>query len=227
MLILPLLLFQEPTRIAAQETTLNLVRVTDREEVSRPIPSEIVHFLPTSPNQPIPIDETDDQGRLSLQFTCIQGTKVQARPHDWTYMHSSKAFCRETMSFRVDSIETQKRLQANMDRAATHGDFAAAALAATELASMDKRETQQVAGEQAEFLSVVYAAKALGIDDGFAFDQAQSRLVMSVEMVDVVREYQLGAGLEVTGQLDYNTLSTMSKTTSGALRHKYYEPGGM
>ena len=227
MFSLPLLMTLVVAEAAAQEITLSQVSVIDLEEAPGPVPSEIVHFLPREPSKPVPIGDTDHYGQLALEFKCGLGTKVQARPHDSAYMYSRKAHCSSIMRFQVQPITIQVRLQENMDKAAEIGDFAAAALAATELASMDSRSPEQVAGEAAEFLSIVYAATALGVDEGLVFDKSQSRTVISAKLQAALQGFQLEAGIEVTGQLDYNTLATMSQTTSGLLRHRDYQPNRM
>jgi hypothetical protein len=198
-------------------TVLTLVLVKD--EQNRPVRSEIVHFPPDTPEKPIPLDETDHEGRLPLSFECKLGTKIQARPKEDAYLYSSKRFCRPQLDFRVTPKEVYWTLKNNLDSALEAADFATAALAATELASIGKREGVSVAGEDAEFLSYIYAAEALKVPNGVTFDQVQQKPVVAAALKDAVQSFQRQMGIEVTGKLDYVTLSTMSGTTSAALRY--------
>ena len=204
----------------AQEITLTHVRV--RDDQNKPVYSEIFLLPPTVPEQLIPLDETDKQGELKLNFVCLQGTRIQAQPYSLAFTYSKKAHCRPTLELRVDSINVMTRLQANLGKALESEDYATAVLIANELASTETREGKGVAGFQAETLAIYYAEKAFGVTGGVAFDYAQGKAVMAPVLHAKVRKYQSQMGLKMTGQLDYKTISTLAGTSSGAVRYSDY-----
>ena len=174
------------------------------------------------PEKSLPLDETDDQGELKLSFVCPQGTRIQARPYSKAYTYSKKAYCRPTLVLRVDPINVMMRLQANLDKALESVDYPTAILIANELANIETREGKGVTGRAAENRAIVYAEKAFGVTNGVVFDGAQGKMVMAPQLQAKVREYQSLNGLKETGQLDYNTVSTLAGTSSGAVRYTAY-----
>ncbi len=224
-LALAVFLVRATTSSMAQEVILTLVTV--QNDKGQPIESEIWRYPPTAPDDGFPVDVTNAQGRLDLSFACPQGPRIQARPHDAGYYNSSPRFCRSEMHLSVLSINVAMRLRANLEKAATAKDFAVASLIATELASVEPREGEGVAGTAAESLAVVYAEKAFATTDGVIFDPAQGKKVMTPVLQEKVRDFQRSEGLAVTGKLDYGTLSTLAGTSSGAVRYSDYGAGTM
>ena len=222
---LAVLLTVVPNPLKAQEITLTRVIVqNDKNEFVR---SEIVYFLPTAPLIAIPLDETDGQRDLTPYFDCPRGTKIRAQPIKLAYNFSIKKFCRPTLDLVVERKTVSVQLQENLDTTLAWKDYATAVLITNELAAIETRDGNGVFGSAAEDLAVIYAEKAFGVTGGFVFDDAQKKVVMTLKLQAKVHEYQSQNGLEETGQLDYNTVSTLAGTSSSVVRYTAYEANQM
>ena len=78
-----------------------------------------------------------------------------------------------------------------------------------------------VSGPLARNFAIVFAERALGVDDGVQFSRRQGRVVMTDRLLEAVQEFQNENHLANTGALNYPTLSALSGKTSAQL---YYEP---
>jgi hypothetical protein len=208
----------------ADDLILSLVNVQD--DKGNPVVSEIWQIPAVAPDQAFSLGETDRDGTIEPGFPCSVGIRIQARPNDETFSYSKRVHCRSQLSLRVDPIDVVMRLQDNLEKAVTAEDFASASIIATELASTES-PAGGVTGLAAASLAIVYAERAFDVTDGTVYDPQQGMEVMTPELKGKILSFQRNNNLKETGNLDYNTLSTLSGTTSGAVRYQVYGAGQM
>ena len=204
-----------PSLTMAQNATGPITVKVVHAESGKPVHSIIVAFPPDDGS---PKGATDSNGEMSLA-TCVQGMMIQAWPEEDTYHYSRKVFCQESeILLRVTTRRVASILQTNLEKAVVAAEWGVAALAANELSWLNLRDGEGVAGAEAERLTYVYSAQALGVAESFSFDRVQGWNVMAPALKDAIYEFQSESGIKVNGKLDYITLYNLSGTTSAALR---------
>lgn len=154
--------------------------------------------------------DTDSDGVFLYEHTCNLGELVIAEPKSQLYQ-SGVAVCsksNDTVALKV----TWKPLYANLIRKRDHfisvGDYATAALTSNEIAA---RTVDISDANREKVVTLESLAKHLELSESFtavAYDPQQKREVATPQFVDAIKEFQVSKGLNASGVVDYETLST-------------------
>ncbi|NOI02047.1 peptidoglycan-binding protein [Vibrio kanaloae] len=151
-------------------------------------------------------------GYVQVEFTCglLETLVVYPVVHRAYYYDTFEC----PVSINTVSLRSNKRqvnLVKNAEWSIDKGDFGTAALAYTEAAYRLSTKNQN----RQEFLALEVnaynaAANYFSVSESTVFDVKQNKPVMSSQLKQAIIELQSEKGLQVTGNLDFQTLSTMS-----------------
>ena len=209
--------------ISANSETIT-IRVVDSDSPLVPVPSMIFKKPPAEGEE---VKETSDLGVAIVDIECGDLNRVQARPLSKAYEFSRWLSCRDSASvtMEVSSIAVATNLREKLVQAWQSGDLAAAVHIENELSWTIPREPGIIGGEDAATLAFVHLAKVLGARRSHAFDPLQGVQVMAPELQDKLTTYQQRFGISASGSLDYATVNSLSRRSSGELRHAPLERG--
>lgn len=170
---------------------------------------------------------TDDSGTISIDSPCHTGEQIKACPVNPLY-YEGLADCSPNQKPLI-VIVTKKAFAINLEWNAkeyeTNERFGDAAIVYSEIAA----RYQKIEPEKANIAKKkVYEMFAEAIETPndikvLNYDKKQGMKVLTPEFVDYLKEYQKQKSIPVTGAIDFNTLSTQSDVSIGAvLSNKMY-----
>ncbi|MBU2895805.1 peptidoglycan-binding domain-containing protein [Vibrio hepatarius] len=170
------------------------------------------------------VSATGQDGYLVKEFSCEILEKIIVTPiNHRAYYYDSYDCPIKKKIISLKSNKRQRNLVKNAQSSFHKGDFGTAALAYTE-AAFRLSSTNQSRQEYIELEVKAYDSIAhyLSIEESTVFDTKQNKPVMSQKLKKAILDFQVQKGLKTTGELDFQTLSTVSsKTLSEVL---FYSP---
>ena len=161
--------------------------------------------------------KTDDEGNFALSQGCKMNTFVLAKPCNPFY-HEGKQICGATnmkISIRVTKKAFLANLEWNAEQFEESGKTAKAALIYSELGS---RKVDRKDANAATEKTIKLFAQHVQFDpskSATVFDPAQQKKVISKDLANAIRLFQVERGLKPTGQLNYKTLSVAAGVDVG------------
>jgi len=161
------------------------------------------------------VSYTNKDGYTQVKFQCDKLDKVIFIPKSDYY---SKTFNCPIMKKEIflSSMTYQRNLISHAELNFSKGDYGSSALAFSDAAARLK-EYDKNASITAGVKAYKAIGEVLGVKESVVYDPLQNRQVLSPELGKAIKKFQQKKGLEVTGNLDFGTLRSVSKTELPAM----------
>jgi len=169
------------------------------------------------------IGTSDDRGFIETYLKCEYGDQLKADPEDPHYFHAFVNCTKDS----IQRIElSRKRIINNLESNAEYydkvGDYAKSTLIYSEL---HKRYKAIDAADASYMEKKVYSSwgKYFDTDESMVYDPYQEKYVMSPSLKNSTKQFQMRNNINVTGKLDYPTLSEAANAPIGTFmfeKHK-------
>ena len=164
---------------------------------------------------------TDDSGILLIEKPCLQGKQIKACPVNPLY-YEGFADCRPNQNELVVKVTKKAfalNLKWNAENYEATGSLGSAALAYSEIATrLHKINPEEASVARNKVYSTFAGAIKTPINVKVSdFDKKQGIVVLTIEFVNYLKEYQKEKGVPVTGTIDFKTLRTQSDISVGAV----------
>lgn len=161
------------------------------------------------------VSYTNKDGYTQVEFQCEKLDKVIFIPKSDYYSKTFNCPIKKKEIF-LSSMTYQRNLIANAEHNFSMGDYGSSAFAFSEAAAR-LRKYDKNASVAAAVKAYKATGKVLGVEKSVVFDPLQAKKVISPELGKAIKEYQQEKGLEVTGELNFSTLRSASKTELPAM----------
>ncbi|MCP3940317.1 MAG: peptidoglycan-binding protein [Desulfobacteraceae bacterium] len=161
------------------------------------------------------VSYTNKDGYTQVEFQCDKLDKVIFIPKSDYYSKTFNCPIKKKEIF-LSSITYQRNLIANAEHNFSIGDYGSSAFAFSEAAARLRKHDKN-ASMAAAVKAYKATGKVFGVETSVVFDPLQAKQVISPELGKAIKKYQQEIGLEVTGELDFRTLKSVSKTELPAM----------
>lgn len=161
-----------------------------------PDPAKIIHLPPT-----------DENGYCRITEECKPAQSIRAEPRNKLY-YEGKMRCDKISKFiRVSKKLYIKNLESNAQDFENNGEYAKAALVYNEIYVRAVAFDEELA-TNAQKKTIELMGKYLNVSEPTTYVAMQKKVVMSTSLKEEVKSFQEKNNIEVTGKLDYETLSS-------------------
>ena len=156
----------------------------------------------------------DPQDESPMIHDCAPGEVFRAFPMNDEYYHSKKYNCANTINFKVVSRFIFDTILKDAENAEQEEKISLAILLYSEVIFRAQQSNINISDQYVKKYYELVGSE-FGVDQPYVFDSDQGIYVMSRPLKYKVGEFQKAAGLKVTGDLDYATLSERANMNIG------------